>query len=143
LGETYLAGAHLSGLTIAGQVTSKSEGFGCRDSALSTVFLLGFGIVFFAVGLTLINRDLCTGSCETIGLTLMYAGGPISAVIGIVTESVIVAWPLDVTLWVVLGFTVARFTGNRGTRPWGPLLALVALFLLYGLVLSRIVELAV
>ena len=38
---------------------------------------------------------------------------------------------------------VARITGNRGTRPWGPLLTLVALFLLYGLVLSQIVELAV
>ncbi|HSK06550.1 MAG TPA: hypothetical protein VK990_03445 [Acidimicrobiia bacterium] len=124
-------------------MTNDSEGFGCRDSALSTLFLLGFGIVFFAVGLTLIGRDLCTGSCETIGLTLLYAGGPISAVIGIVTESVIVAWPLDVILWVVLGFTVARVIGNRGTRPWGPLLTLIALFLLYGLVLSQIVELAV
>lgn len=124
-------------------MTNKPDGFGCRDSALSTVFLLGFGIVFSAVGLTLINRDLCTGSCETIGLTLLYAGGPISALIGIVTESVIVAWPLDLTLWVVLGFTVARVTGNRGSRPWGPLLTLVALFLLYGLVLSQIVELAV
>ena len=124
-------------------MTNKPDGFGCRDSALSTVFLLGFGIVFFAVGLTLINRDLCTGSCETIGLTLLYAGGPISALIGIATESVIVAWPLDVTLWVVLGFTVARITGNRGIRPGGPLLSLVALFLLVGLVLSQMVDLAV
>ena len=124
-------------------MANNQDGIGCRDAALSTGFLLGFGIAFFAIGLTLINRDLCTGSCETIGLTLLYAGGPISALIGIATESVIVAWPLDVTLWVVLGFTVARITGNRGTRPWGPLLSLVALFLLYGLVLSQIVELAV
>ena len=124
-------------------MTSTSEGIGCRDAALSTVFLLGFGIVFFAIGLTLINRDLCTGLCETAGLTLLYAGGPISALIGIASESVIVAWPLDVTLWVILGFGVARFTGNREIRPWGPLVALVVFFLLYGLVLSQIVELAV
>lgn len=124
-------------------MTSTSEGIGCRDAALSTVFLLGFGIVFFAIGLTLINRDLCTGLCETAGLTLLYAGGPISALIGIASESVIVAWPLDVTLWVILGFGVARITGNREIRPWGPLVALVVFFLLYGLVLSQIVELAV
>jgi hypothetical protein len=124
-------------------VKSTSEGIGCRDAALSTVFLLGFGIVFFAIGLTLINRDLCSGACETVGLTLLYAGGPISAIIGIVSDSVIVAWPLDVTLWVILGFGVARFTGNREIRPWVPLLGVVVLFLLYGLVLSQFVELAV
>lgn len=124
-------------------MTSSSQGIGCRDAALSTVLLLGFGIVFFAVGITLINRDQCTGICEVIGLTLLYAGGPVSALIGIASESVIVAWPLDVTLWVVLGFAVARFTGSRDHRPWGLLVALVAFSLVYGLVLSRVVELAV
>jgi hypothetical protein len=48
-----------------------------------------------------------------------------------------------VTLWVVLGFAVARFTGSRDIPPWASLVALVGMFLVYGLVLSRIVELAV
>jgi hypothetical protein len=123
-------------------VTAKNEGIGCRDAALATIFLLGFGIVFFAIGLTSINRDVCTGLCETLGLTLLYAGGPVSALIGIFTDSVIVAWPLDIMLWVVLGFGVARFAQNRGIRPWGTLLILLAFFLAYGLVLSQLVELA-
>jgi hypothetical protein len=123
-------------------VTAKNEGIGCRDAALATIFLLGFGIVFFAIGLTSINRDVCTGLCETLGLTLLYAGGPVSALIGIFTDSVIVAWPLDIMLWVVLGFGVARFAQNRGIRPWGTLLILLAFFLTYGLVLSQLVELA-
>jgi len=124
-------------------VASTSDGIGCRDAALSTVFLLGFGIVFFAVGLTLINRDPCTGLCETAGLALLYAGGPISALIGIPSDSVIVAWPLDVTLWVILGFGAARFATNRGIRPWGPVLAIVLFFLVFGLVTSQLVDLAV
>jgi hypothetical protein len=123
-------------------VTARNEGIGCRDAALATIFLLGFAIVFFAIGLTSINREVCTGLCETLGLTLLYAGGPVSALIGIFTDSVIVAWPLDIMLWVVLGFGVARFAQNRGIRPWGPLLILLVFFLAYGLVLSQLVELA-
>jgi hypothetical protein len=123
-------------------VTAKNEGIGCRDAALATIFLLGFGIVFFAIGLTSINREVCTGLCETLGLTLLYAGGPVSALIGIFTDSVIIAWPLDIMLWVVLGFGVARFAQNRGIKPWGPLLILLVFFLTYGLVLSQLVELA-
>lgn len=124
-------------------MTTSSDGIGCRDAALSTAFLLGFGIAFFAVGLTLINRDPCTGLCESAGLTMLYAGGPISAAIGVLSDSVIVAWPLDTILWVVLGFSIARFAGSRGTRPWGLLVGVVLVSLAYGLVLSRIVELAV
>jgi hypothetical protein len=123
-------------------VTARNEGIGCRDAALATIFLLGFAIVFSAIGLTSINREVCTGLCETLGLTLLYAGGPVSALIGIFTDSVIVAWPLDIMLWVVLGFGVARFAQNRGIRPWGPLLILLVFFLAYGLVLSQLVELA-
>ncbi len=123
-------------------MTSKNDGIGCRDAALATIFLLGFGIVFFAIGLTSINREVCTGACETLGLTLLYAGGPVSALFGIFTDSVIVAWPLDLILWVVLGLGVARFAQSRGVRPWGPLLGLLTFFLVYGLVLSQLVELA-
>jgi hypothetical protein len=124
-------------------VASNQDGIGCRDAALSTGFLLGFGIAFFAIGLTMINREVCAGLCETLGLSLLYAGGPISAVIGVLSDHVIVAWPLDVILWVVLGFWVARFSGNRGMRPLGPAVAIVVTFALVGLVLSQLVELTV
>lgn len=124
-------------------MTTSTDGISCRDAALSTTFLLGFGIAFFAIGLTLINRDGCTGLCEAAGLTMLYAGGPVSAVIGVASESVIVAWPLDITMWVVAGFGLARLAARRRIRPWGPALGMVALALTFGLVLSRLVELAV
>ena len=116
---------------------------GCREVAITTGFLLGFGLVMFAIGLTLINRDQCSGACEIVGLTVLYAGGPVSALVGIFTDTVVVAWPLDVTLWVVLGFGLARWAGNRDRRPLGPALVVLILFVAYGLVLSQFVELTV
>ncbi len=116
---------------------------GCRDIAITTTFLLGFGIVMFAIGLTLINRDACAGLCETVGLTLLYAGGPLSALIGVFTETVVVAWPLDVMLWVVLGFVIVRWAENHRRRPLGVALVVLLVFLALGLVLSQLVELTV
>ena len=97
----------------------------------------------FAVGLTLINRETCTGICETAGLTLLYAGGPVSAVFGVFTEHIIVAWPLDILLWVVLGFTIARWSEARRRHPLGVALVVILIALAFGLVLSQLVELAV
>ncbi len=123
-------------------MSNQTEGIGCRDAALATSFLLGFGIVQFAIGLTMINRDTCIDLCETVGLTLLYSGGPVSGVIGVFTDHVIIAWPLDVILWVVLGFTVARYADRRGISPLGPGLVVLLCFLGLGLVLSQFVELA-
>lgn len=123
-------------------MASQTEGIGCRDAALATAFILGFGIAQFAIGLTLINRDTCTAVCETVGLTLLYSGGPISALFGVFTDHVIIAWPLDITMWVVIGFAVARYADRRRISPMGPALVVIVLFLAYGLVLSQFVELA-
>jgi hypothetical protein len=124
-------------------MTSQNQPPGCRDATIVTGFLLGFGIVLFAIGLTLINREVCTGLCETAGLTMLYAGGPISALFGIFTDSVVAAWPLDVTMWVVIGFGAAKWADNRACRPLGAALVILLLALAYGLVLSQFVDLAV
>ena len=130
--------------TMAKKVSAESdEGVGCRSAAITTIFLLGFGVVLFAIGLTLVNQNSCKGLCETVGLTALYAGGPVSAAFGILTDSVVVAWPLDVTLWVVLGFTSARWAGNHDKPPLAVAMVVLAIALAYGLVLSQFVELAV
>ena len=115
---------------------------GCREAALATALLLGIGIALFASGLAMINQSTCSGACEFAGLAILYAGGPISAAIGALTDSVIVAWPLEVMLWVVLGFWAARIgaKGNRST--WAVVVGILVVALLYGLVLSQFVELA-
>lgn len=124
-------------------VATNRESPGCRDAAIATSFLLGFAIVFMTVGLALSNQGSCSGACETTALTALYAGGPLSAVLGVAFGGVWLAWPLDVTLWVVIGFAAARFADRRRTGVMRPVLIIVAVALAYGLVLSQFVEIGI
>ncbi len=121
----------------------QKEAPGCRDAALATGLLLGIGVVLVASGLALINRDGCTGLCEFAGLAVLYAGGPISATIGAVTDSVVIAWPLEIVLWGVLGFWAARMGSGKDRSTWAYVIGILAIALVYGLVLSQFVELVV
>ena len=121
----------------------KSEPRGCRNAATATTFLLGFAVVFMVIGLSLVNSESCESLCETFGLTLLYAGGPLSAVLGVAFGGLWLAWPLDVTLWVVIGFASARWAERRSRGVLGVSLVLIILAFIYGLVLSQFVEIAV
>jgi len=96
-----------------------------------------------AIGITLTNQTDCTGACETLGLTLLYAGGPISAALGVFLGGIWVAWPLEVTLWVVLGFLSSKWAVRRGRGVLGVALVIILVALIYGLVLSQFVEIAI
>ena len=124
-------------------MAKKQEATGCRDAAISTGLLLGLAVVFMAIGLTLTNEADCVGSCETLSLTLLYAGGPISAAVGVIFGGLWVAWPLEITLWVVVGFATARWAEKRSRGVLGVALVIVIVALVYGLVLSQFVEIAV
>lgn len=104
---------------------------------------MGVAVVLMVIGLTLVNDTSCDGACETLGFTMLYGGLPISAIFGVVFGDLVVAWPLDMTFWVVLGFLLARFADNRGRNVLGPTLIALALALIYGLVLSQFVEIAI
>lgn len=121
---------------------TQREAPGCRDAAFATALLLGIGIALFASGLALVNQDSCAGLCEFAGLAMLYAGGPISGLIGFLTDSVIIAWPLEVMLWVVLGFSAARWGTARGRSTWAYVITILAIAAIYGLVLSQFVELS-
>ncbi|HJQ78046.1 MAG TPA: hypothetical protein VJ948_12425 [Acidimicrobiia bacterium] len=121
---------------------TRSDPPGCRSAAIATGVLVGLALVFMAIGLTLVNDRSCQAGCETLGLTLLYAGLPISAVFGMVSGDLVIAWPLDITLWVVLGFALARAADNRARNVLGAVLVAVLVALVYGLVLSQFVEIA-
>ncbi len=104
--------------------------------------MVGFALAFMAVGLTMVNNPGCTAVCETTGVTLLYAGLPVSGVFGFFFGDLVLAWPLDITFWVVVGFLLASLTDNREIRPAGAAMAVVVAALLYGLVLSTFVEMA-
>lgn len=122
---------------------SRSEPAGCRNAAIATTLLVGLALVFMAIGLTLVNDRSCESGCETLGLTLLYGGLPVSAVLGIVSGDLVLAWPLDITLWVVLGFFLARAAERRGRGVLGSVLVTILVTLLYGLVLAQLVEIAI
>lgn len=100
-------------------------------------------MIFMVIGLTLVNDTSCVGGCETLGITLLYAGLPVSAVFGVLFGDLVVAWPLDITFWVVTGFLLARFADNRDRSAVGVSVFALATALTYGLVLSRFVEMAI
>lgn len=116
---------------------------GCRSAAIGVGLLVALGLAFMAIGLTLVNDPTCEGGCETLALTLLYAGLPVSAVFGVFFGDVVVAWPLDITFWVVIGFLLARWSDNRGRNVLGAILVAVVLAAGYGLVLSSFVEIAI
>lgn len=99
-------------------------------------------LVFMGVGLTLVRGNQCSGACETLALTLLYAGGPVSALFGVLFGGIVLAWPLDATLWVGAGFLAARFAAQRRQTPLGISLLIVVGALAYGLVLSGFVQIA-
>jgi hypothetical protein len=55
----------------------------------------------------------------------------------------VLAWPLDITFWVVVGLLLARFADRRKRGVLGFVLITVLLALGYGLVLSSLVELTI
>lgn len=122
-------------------MSSRSQPAGCRRAAIATGLLVGVALVFTAVGLTLVNRGACEGGCETLGLTLLYAGLPVSALLGVFFGGLVVAWPLDITVWVSIGFFLARRDRDRTVA--ASVTLVIALALVYGLVLSRFVEMVI
>lgn len=115
---------------------------GCRDAAIATVILVGLGLIFMIIGLSLVNDPSCDTGCQTLALTLLYAGLPVSAVFGVFFGELVVAWPLDVTFWVLTAFFVARLADRRDRSVMGAVVITVVIALVYGLVLSTLVEIA-
>ena len=108
-----------------------------------TVSLAGVAVVFMILGLTLINDRSCSGSCGNLAFTLLYAALPISAIFGVLFGDLVVAWPLDITFWVLIGFGIARLTDRKERRVLGGIVLVILVALGYGLVLSQFVEIAI
>lgn len=121
----------------------ESDAPGCRSAAIATGSLIGVMVVFMILGLTMIDDPTCRGTCETVAFTFLYAGLPVSAVFGVVFGDLVVAWPLDITLWVLIGFGIARLADRRDRSVLGAIVLVILLAIAYGLVLSRFVEIAI
>jgi hypothetical protein len=114
----------------------------CRPAALTGLGLLMVAAVFFAAGFRLISSEACTGLCERLGLTLLYAGGPVSALFGVIGGQIVVAWPVDIVLWILLGVLAVRLAERRRISPRSTAGMILGAALVGGFALSFLVEVA-
>ncbi len=124
-------------------MAKSSQAPGCRETTLATLFLVVTALVFLAVGLTLLNQANCHQACSTLGETLYAAGLPLSAALALVFGDLVVAWPLDITLWVVAGFAVATWSAKRSSSAAFISVLVTVAALIYGLVISLFVEIGI
>lgn len=78
------------------------EGVGCRPAAMATLTFLAFSIAMLAIALVI-------GLEEQLAYPFLFAGGPVTGLVTSIGGDLAFSWPLDLTVWTVLGFLVARY----------------------------------
>ena len=125
-------------------MAKKPEPPGCRSAAIASGILVAVCLAFIGIGIPLVTSPDCLDVCRVASETILFAGTPISAIFNMVFGGdLVVAWPLEITLWVVVGFLLARYADNRGRSVLGPVMVVLVVTLTYGLVLSTQVEMAI
>jgi hypothetical protein len=125
-------------------LAKKPEPPGCRSAAVATGILIAVCLAFIGIGIPLVTSPDCLDACRVASETILFAATPISAIFNMVFGGdLVVAWPLEITFWVVVGFLLARYADNRQRSVLGPVIVVLGLALVYGLVLSTQVEIAI
>ncbi|MDF1595612.1 MAG: hypothetical protein P1T08_05905 [Acidimicrobiia bacterium] len=78
------------------------EGVGCRQAVMATVVFIAFALAMLVVAL-LIGLD------QQLAYPFLFAGGPVTGLVTSIGGDLAFSWPLDLTVWTVLGFFVARY----------------------------------
>jgi hypothetical protein len=78
------------------------EGVGCRPAAGATFTFIGFAVLMLALALTI-------GLDQQLAYPFLFAGGPVTGLVTSIGGDLAFSWPLDLTVWTVLGFFVARY----------------------------------
>lgn len=99
--------------------------------------LIAFAVAAFAGGIALALS--CAGSCARAGVALYAAGGPVSGLFAAVAGELPIAWPLDLTVWILVAFAVARRADRPDARLGRSALAVIGFALVYGLGISLLV----
>jgi hypothetical protein len=80
----------------------ESEGIGCRPAAAAT-------LTFVAFSLTMLGAALLIGLDQQLAYPFLFAGGPVTGLVTSIGGDLAFSWPLDLTVWTVLGFFAARY----------------------------------
>lgn len=114
---------------------SPEAGVGCRPVVVLFAVIFAFAAAALGGGLALTLS--CTGACARFGLVLYAAGGPVSGLFAVLAGELPIAWPLDLTVWIVVAIALARRFPGRTARTLG---IVVGAALVYGAVLSALIE---
>lgn len=118
----------------------QDEGFGCRPTVIALAILAGFVVAAATVGVTLALGEGCDGTCETIGFTLYAAALPVSALFAFFAGELPVAWPLDITFWVIASFMIGRYAERRELTVPAAVIRAIVVALVYGFVIALFLE---
>ena len=81
---------------------TESDGVGCRPAATATAIFILFSVAMLAIALII-------GLDQRLSYPFLFAGGPVTGLLTSLGGDLAFSWPLDLTVWTVLGFFVARY----------------------------------
>jgi len=99
---------------------------------MATLTFLGFAVAMLVVAL-LIGLD------NRLAYPFLFAGGPVTGLVTSVGGDLAFSWPLDLTVWTVLGFFVARYAEQPRKYRWA-IGAVLAAALVLGVATGLLVE---
>lgn len=95
------------------------EGIGCRGATITAIAFVLAAAAVWTAGFLLGRPESCTGACEWASFTLLFTGGPISALFTVLGGTdLVIGWPVDIIAWVMLG--VAHQKLSHESDPWSP-----------------------
>lgn len=119
---------------------NEEEGFGCKPAAQAFGLIAVFAVLAAVVGVSLALGDACSGPCETLGFALYAAGLPVSGAFAAVAGELPIAWPLDVTVWLIVSAAASRVAERLQLSIVAVAVRVVLLALAYGFVASLFIE---
>ncbi|MPZ51670.1 MAG: hypothetical protein GEU79_02880 [Acidimicrobiia bacterium] len=90
-----------------------SEGINTMASVRAIGGLLAVCIAASVLGLWLLLSEIA----PQVGLVSFYTGAPVSAIFGVIGGGLVLAWPLDLTVVMVVGYLLGG-AATRRERPW-------------------------
>jgi hypothetical protein len=110
----------------------EAQAIGCRPAAGAFGVFMVFLVATVTVALVITLN-------ERISYPFLFAGLPVTGLLTSIGGDLAFAWPLDLTLWLVLGFTAARLA-DRPTAYRRFIVSVLIAAMLVGTILGFLVE---
>lgn len=107
----------------------------------TTGILLAFAVAAVTLGLSILLQDDVSGTMERIGFVAYASGAPVSGLFAALAGGLPLTLYLDVLVWMLAAAGIVRLA-QRGRSTRRLVSAVIAVAIVFGLVISSLVELA-